>query len=305
MTARTIGNRTIEVSREDKLFFPDDGITKGDVVDYFAAIAPVMLPHAKRRCLTLHRFPDGIDGDDFYQQSRPDYFPGWVDGFDAPTAEPGQNVEHVVCDNQACLVYLASQAAFVLHSWLATVDEPDCPDRMVFDLDPAGKGEDFTPVRQAARRLHELLEEIECPSFLMTTGSRGLHVVVPLDSSVDFDRSREVASAVAGHLAARYPEELTTAHRKNKRRGRLYLDVMRNARGQTSVVPYSLRARPGAPVATPLDWDELSRSRLGPRYYHLGNIRRRLAQRDDPWKGMGRRAVSAEKVAERLDDLED
>lgn len=305
MTAVRVGNREIEVSRDDKLFFPDDNLTKGDVVDYFAEIAPVMLRHARNRCLTLHRFPDGIRGDDFYQQARSDYFPDYVADFRAATAGSGEEVQHVVCDNEACLVYLASQAAFVLHAWLSTVEAADRPDRMVFDLDPPGDGEDFSPVRLAARRLHELLDQIRCPSFLMTTGSRGLHVVVPLDASVDFDRSREVASAVAERLAGRYPEALTTAQRKNKRRGRLYLDVMRNARGQTSVVPYSLRARPGAPVATPLDWDELSGAELGPQYYNLGNIRRRLAQKEDPWKGMGRSAVSADKVAERLEALED
>lgn len=300
MTRLQIGPYVVETSNDEKVFFPADGITKGDVVAYFRDIAGVMLTHARERPLTLHRFPDGLGGEDFYQQQRPDYFPDYVGRCRAATASGDRQVERVVVKNQAGLVYLADQAAFVLHGWLATTEALDRPDRMIFDLDPPGEGKDFEPVREAARRVRSFLDELECPSFLMTTGSRGLHVVVPLDRQAGFDRSREVARDIAKRLAERHPDELTVAQRKDRRNGRLYLDVMRNARGQTAVLPYSLRARPGAPVATPLEWEELDRSDLGPRSYRIDNILRRLGQTEDPWKDIRRHAVGAENLAGRL-----
>lgn len=303
MTEERIGGRPIELKNLDKVFFPDAGYTKGDVIDYYRDLTEVILPYLQDRPLVLHRFPDGVEGNDFYQQDRPDYFPDWIPDM---TAERSQGedkgpVRHVLCNDEATLAYLANQAVIPLHGWLSRADRPDDPDRLIFDLDPPD--DDFGAVRYAARRVAELMERIGLTPHLMTTGSRGLHVLAPLDGGTGFDAARDLARAMAERLADEHPDRLTVEQRKDKRRGRLYLDVMRNARGQTAVVPYSLRARPGAPVAAPLDWDELGRSGLGPRSYHLGNIRQRLGQKDDPWKGMGRHAASAARARERLEAL--
>lgn len=296
----TVGGRDIELKNLDKLWFPDDGITKGDVVDYYLDVADTMMAYLSERPLTLQRFPDGIDADGFFQQQRPDYFPDWVGEAALPRSGDGDSrVHHVVCEEAASLVYLANQGVITFHGWLARAGQPHHPDRLVFDLDPVG--DDFSPVKTAARRVAALMTDIGMTPYLMTTGSRGLHVVAPLDGSADFDATRACAQAMAARLAAQYPDDLTTEQRKDKREGRLYLDVMRNAYGQTAVVPYALRALPGAPVATPLDWNELDRSEVGPRHHHLGNLRQRLGQKRDPWRDMNRHRVAVARARERLD----
>jgi len=277
----TFGRHTVETSNDDKVLFPRDGITKADVIGYYADVAELMLPHLKERCLTLQRFPDGLGQNGFFQQKRSDHFPGFVDRRSLPTAGGDERVEHVVANNTAALVYLADQAAITFHGWLATADAPRHPDRIVFDLDPSD--DDFGSVVDCARLLREALDTTGLVPYVMTTGSSGLHVIAPLDGKRDFDEVRDFARAVAAAAAAREPDRFTTEQRKAARRGRLYIDIGRNAYGQTAVLPYSLRAIEGAPVATPLDWNELGRKGLSPRRYDLGNLRRRLARKDDPF----------------------
>ena len=270
-------------SRADKVLYPDGGFTKADIADHYRAMASLMLPHLRDRFLTLHRFPDGIDAGGFYQQSRSDHFDDSVRGVSAPRAGGEDSVEHIVVDDERGLLYLADQAALAIHGWQSRCDRPDRPDRLVFDLDPPDG--DFQPVIDCARLLREELDDAGLPPFVMTTGSSGLHVVCPLDRSADFDAARSFAKRVGDAIVERAPERFTREQRRKKRRGRLYIDVGRNAYGQTAIMPYSLRALPGAPVATPLDWDELGKSGLGPQSYRLDNIRRRLAQKEDPWAG--------------------
>jgi bifunctional non-homologous end joining protein LigD len=207
----------------------------------------------------------------------------------------------VVAEDGATLVYLANQACVTLHVGLSRIDRIDHPDRMVLDLDPSD--DDFAKVRRAAQEARALLEEVGLAPFLQTTGSRGLHVWVPLDRSADFDQIREFAAAVAALLVARRPGELTTAQRKAKRGDRVFVDVARNAYAQTAVAPYSVRARPQAPVATPLDWPELNDRTLGPQRYTIRNIFRRLAHRRDPWAEIDRHARPLHAAHARLEAL--
>jgi bifunctional non-homologous end joining protein LigD len=183
------------------------------------------------------------------------------------------------------------------------VDKLYHPDKLVFDLDPPDS--DFEPVRMAAQSLHHLLEELGLVPFVMTTGSRGAHVVVPLDRSANFDLVRTFAKDVSKVLAQRHPERLTVEIRKAKRQGRLFLDYLRNAYSQNSVAPYGVRAKPGAPVATPIDWDELSDPNLHSQSYSVKNVFRRLGQKEDPWKGYMRHARSLSEPRHRLDDIMD
>ena len=299
MTRVRVGRRSLDLSHDDKLLFGAGGPTKGELVEYYHRVAEVMLPHLADRPLALQRFPDGIEEDGFFQKAVPDSFPEWVDRARVDTAKGAQTL--VVCSDVATLVFLADQAAITLHGWLSRRDKLRHPDRLVFDLDPPG--DDFESVRAAARYVHELLDELGLVAYVQTTGSRGLHVVVPLDRSATYDDARDFARDVADLLVGRHPQELTTEQRKAKRRSRLYLDVMRNAYGQTAVAPYSVRPKSGAPVATPLEWDELGSRDLGPRAYTIQNLFRRLAQRGDPWKGFGRRAHALREPRARLDRL--
>ena len=294
MGTERFGPYSIDTSNTDKMLFPGDGITKGDLIAHYRELAKVILPHAKNRPLTLHRFPDGIDEDGFYQQKAADYFPDWIDTHETPRAEGGEAVKHALANKQATLVYLADQAVITLHGWLARAPDIRHPDRLIFDLDPAGK--DFDAVRKAARQVADLMEALGMTPFAMTTGSRGLHLVTPLDGKTEFDAVRDLARDMAGYLAERHDDRLTVEQRKDKRRGRLYLDVMRNAYGQTVVLP-------GAPVATPLDIGELSDASLDPQGWNIGNIRRRLGQKGDPWTDIQRHAVGIDRARKALEKL--
>jgi bifunctional non-homologous end joining protein LigD len=279
-----IGSRTFEVSNLQKVMFPETNFTKGDMIDYYRDIAQVMLPHMQDRPLSMERYPDGIEAEGFYAKEAPDYFPDWIDRALVKVLESGETQPQVVCNQEATLVYLANQACITPHLWLSRRDRLHYPDKLIFDLDPPSEG--FEPVRQAARLLREALDEMGLPSFVMTTGSKGLHMVIPLDRSAEFDAVRAFAKDLASMIENRHPDRFTTEPRKDQRKGRLFLDYLRNSYAQTSVTPYALRPLPGAPVATPLDWDELENSDLHAQSYTVKNIFRRLGQKEDPWKDM-------------------
>ena len=272
------GRRTVEVSRPDKALFPD-GITKADLARYYEAAAEFMLPHVAGRPLNLERYPDGIDGERIIQQKASGHFPDWIERVRVP--KKGGTVEHVVASDAAVLVYLANQACITLHAWPSRADRLDRPDRLIVDLDPSdGRRAD---VRRAALRLGELMRELGLEPFAMATGSRGYHVVAPLQRRVGFNEVRGFARELADTLAARDPKHLTTEQRKDKRRGRILVDVMRNAYAHTAVAPYSVRARPKAPIATPLAWDELSDSATRPDRWRIKTLPPHLGRDGDPW----------------------
>lgn len=298
MTERKYGRHSIDLSNLEKTFFPDDKLTKGDLINYYDSVAKVMLPHIQDRPLTLHRFPDGIHRSGFIQQSRPEHFPDWFTGLDINHGGDTGHIEHMIADHRAALIYLAGQGSITLHRWLSRREQLQRPDMLVFDLDPPDGR--FAPVRQGAFRVAEALRAWGLTPYVMTTGSRGLHVVSPIRPEAGFDHVRAQTQEMARQLADRYADELTTEQRKDKRQGRLYLDIMRNAFGQTTVVPYAVRAKTGAPVAAPLDWDELDTGNIGPRAYTIHNMPRRLANKADPWRDMRRHAVKPATIDSNL-----
>ena len=245
----------------------------------------------------MERYPDGIDQKGFIQQEAEGYFNTAVKRRTVPRKD-GSKLTRILCSNSACLVYLANLGAITLHMWLSRVDAPEYPDRMIFDLDP--DNDDFGLVCRGAFSLREILAETGLRSFVMTTGSSGLHVVVPLKREKVFDEVRHFAADVASLLVRHHGDELTTEQHREKRRGRLYIDVLRNGYGQTGVVPYSLRPVPGAPVATPLDWQELENFRGDARKYSFYNIFRRLGHKEDPWRHIARSARSLKHPAKKL-----
>lgn len=300
-TARLeLNRRQIDLPNPDKTLFPtewdDEPVTKADLVDYYRRVSDLMLPHLRDRPLVMARYPDGIAGHGFYQKNVSDHFPSWIHRVEV--AKQDGTVTHVVCDDAATLVYLAGQACITPHSWLSRTDDLDRPDRLVFDLDPSAPG--FGAVRSTARALRTLLEELDLVPFVQTTGSKGLHVVVPIVRGPDFDSVRELTRAVARRLAADNPDLVTVEQRKANRGDRVYADVMRNSYAQSAVAPYAVRALPGAPVATPLDWRELSGGKVRPQSYTVRNLPRRLGQRDDPWAGMEDHARPLDRAREQL-----
>jgi len=295
------GKYTVEVSNRDKVFFPKSKYTKGDLIDYYEKISDIMIPHMKDRPISMLRFPDGINNKQFYQKDTPDYFPDWIEVKHVKKQEGG-TTNYVICNNTATLVYLANQACITPHIWLSKKDKLDYPDRMIFDLDPSD--DDFSKVKSVSEKLKKLLKkDLDLPVYLMTTGSRGLHVVVPLERSSNFDEVREFAQTIAKYLETENPEEITTATQINKRGNKLYIDTARNGFGQTSVTPYAIRPLEGAPVATPIDWEELGNSSLTSQTYNLKNIFLRLGQKSDPWKDINKHSVSITPARKKLDEI--
>lgn len=305
MTKLQFGPYSVSFDKDDKVLYPaHDGqpaVTKADVITYYKDIAGVMLPHAGGRPVTLRRFPDGIESSGFYMQEAQDYFPDWIERVDAKRHD-GSTIHHAVANRAADLAYLASLGTLEFHTWLSHAKDIRTPDWIVFDLDPPGKDEHaFTMVRAAALDIRGLLDELGLASFVKLTGSKGLHVLAPITPEEDFDDVRAFARDAAELLAARKPDDYTTEQRKEKRKGRLYLDMMRNAYAQHAVAPYSLRPLPGAPVAAPLDWSEVEDSSLTPRAVTIHTIFRRLGQKDDPWKDLARHRRSLAKAREKLE----
>ena len=286
-----IGGHDVKITRPEKVLFPEDGITKGDLVRYYQRISRWMLPHLEGRPLALERFPDGIDQPGFFQKAAAPYYPAWVRK--VSVKKVGGTVKHVVCDDTATLVYLVNQACITPHIWLSRVDKKQYPDQMIFDLDPST--EDIAPVIDAARLLKSMLDELELPAFLKATGSRGLHVAVPLRRKQDFDSVRAFARGVAERIIARDPERYTLEQYKKNRRGRVFIDVNRNAYAQTAAAVYAVRARKGAPVSAPLQWNEL-RKGFRPDGITIQTVFERLEQIEDPWKDFWRRATSLDKA---------
>lgn len=301
MSTRRYGNYVFESSNEDKVLFPSSGTTKGALIDYYDRIAPYLLPHLKDRPLVLQRFPDGVEEGGFYQKQIGDYFPDWISRVSVEVQSTGARQELVVCNNQATLAYLANQACVTLHPWLSRAKRLHRPDQLIVDFDPPE--DDFEKARHGALELKSLLDDLGIRSFPKLTGSKGIHVHVPLDRSASFDEVREIADSMMKKLVTRDPQSFTTEQRKEKRKGRLFLDIARNAYAQTAVAAYSVRARPSAPVAAPVAWQELEVRSLESDSFTIDNVFQRLGQKEDPWAGWRRHARSADSVRRRLDAL--
>jgi bifunctional non-homologous end joining protein LigD len=294
------GRRNVEIPRPDKVLIPP-GITKANLAGYYNAVAAPMLSHITGRPLNFERFPDGIEGQRIFQQHAARNFPSWIARVRVP-AEKG-TVEHVMARDAATLVFLAGQAVITFHSWLSRSDKLNLPDRLVIDLDPSS--EDPDQVRRAALIIGGLLRELELTPWAMTTGSRGYHVVVPLQRRLEFDAVRKFARDLADLAESREPNLFTTEQRKAKRGGKILIDVLRNAYAHTSVAPYSVRPRPDAPVATPLRWEELEEASTHPRGWTLATVPDRLERDGDPWQRMTTGAKSLTRARTLLDAARD
>jgi bifunctional non-homologous end joining protein LigD len=282
-----VGSRTVEISHPDKALFPDPEVTKLDLARHYEAVAPAMLPHLKGRPLALQAFPQGIEGKGFFMKSIPGHFPDWIDTAEIP--KRGGSLTQVLADEAATLVYLAGQNVITPHIWLSRVDQPREPDRLIIDFDPS-PGVSFAEVRAAARDAGDRLRAAGLVPFAMVTGSRGVHVVAPLRRGPSFGTVHGFARAVAEAMVAADPDHLTLEWHRAERGERIYVDVNRINYAQHAVAPYGVRPRPGAPVAMPIEWDQLSDARLRPDAWTVRDAAERLRSDGEPWKDIGRRA---------------
>lgn len=300
MSSIKIGNRRIELSNLDKIWFPKSKISKGSIVDYYEQVSPFIVPHIKNHPLTMQRFPSGIKEESFYQKNAGAYFPSWIKTVGVGK-EDGGTVNYVIANNEATIVYLANQAAITLHSWLSRADKLHVPDRMIFDLDPSK--DDFASIKKAALLLKDIFDDLKIPSFAMTTGSRGIHIYVPLKRVHTFEYVADFAYAIAQKMMEESPKQFTLEIRKAKRAGRIFIDTLRNRYSATSVVPYSVRPREKAPVAAPLFWEELKNARLTAQTFTIKNILLRLKQEGDPWQNVDAHPISLKAYKKMVAEL--
>ena len=293
------GGPEVELTNVDKMLFPAEKITKGEFISYYEKIAETMLPHLKGRLLSMQRFPEGVVAGQFFQKQAPEYFPEWVNRVQVDLKHEDRKT-YITCENKETLVYLANLVC-IPHVWLSRADMLGYPDRLIFDLDPPEGSNEFEPVKYAALILREVLEEMGITPFFMATGSRGLHVVIPLDRSADFRQAFDFASETANLLVNMAPEHFTTEFSKSKREGRIFIDVFRNSFAQTAVPPYAVRASAGAPVSAPVSWRELSgKGAVHSTSFNISNIFKRLAEKGDVWKNIDQRPYSIEEMAKTL-----
>lgn len=289
----------LELTHLDKVLFPSEGITKGDLINYYREISAFMLPYMKDRPVNMHRFPNGIDAGGFFQQNIQDYFPDWIDRITISKKEGGSTT-HLLCNNEATLIYMANLACITPHIWLSRADKLNYPDKMVIDLDPE---DDFEQVRSAAFYIKDASKRLELKPFIMLTGSRGMHVIFPLNRNESFDEVRSFSQEFAKYLVDKNPDLFTIEEHKEKRNGRVFLDTLRNSYGQTSVAPYAVRARPGAPVAAPISWADLEDKEIDSRYYNIRNIFDRIKHQQDPWNIFYDKAQSLKAPRMLLEDM--
>ncbi|WP_248353013.1 DNA ligase D [Anaeromyxobacter oryzae] len=261
--------RQVKITNPDKVFFPADGITKGELVAYHRAIAPFMLPFLADRPLVLTRYPDGIDGKSFFQKDAPEWRPPWMRTVTVHAEETGRDLEHFLVDDADGLAWLVNLGTIPIHVFASRTPALERPDWCVVDLDP--KEAPFGHVVRLARAVHALCEQLGLPSYAKTTGQKGLHVLVPVGGQLTHDQARTLGELLARAVEGEHPDISTTARAIPARGGRVYLDYLQNGWGKTIAAPYTVRPRPGAPVSTPLRWSEVN-ARLDPSRFTIRNV---------------------------------
>jgi bifunctional non-homologous end joining protein LigD len=287
------------ITHPEKVLFPDDGITKGDVAAYYEAVAPVMLPHIRNRPVTMERYPAGIGKKGFFQKDVSKGFPDWLQRVEVPKKDGV--VHHPIVTDTQSLLWLANQNSITPHVWASRAPDVYHPDICVFDLDPSTEEPDV--LRAAALNLRGLLDELGLPSWVKTTGSKGFHIAVPLDGSLEFGAVERFAHVVGAVLVQRHPATLTQEFHKADRRGRILVDTGRNGYSATFAAAYAVRAKRGAPVSAPCTWEEVERGTVGPATFTLRNMRERVDRAGDPWADLRRRKRSLTRAIQKLGQL--
>ncbi len=288
------------ISHPDKVLFPDDGITKGDLAAYYASVAELMLPHLCDRPVTMERFPNGIGAGGFLQKDVSRGFPDWLQRVEAP--KRGGVVHYPIVSDTRSLEWIANQNCITPHVWTSRTPKLYQPDVCVFDLDPSATDEPDV-LRSATLAVRDVLAELGLSCWVKTSGSKGFHILVPLEVSLGFDEVAGFALGVARVLVARDPAHLTLEFSKAERGGRIYVDVGRNGYSATFAAAYAVRARSGAPVSAPCTWDEVASGGIGPRSFTLPGMGERIDAIGDAWNDWPRRGASLRHAMTRLSKL--
>jgi bifunctional non-homologous end joining protein LigD len=289
----------VVITHPDKVLFPDDGITKGELAAYYEMIAPVMLPHIVRRPVTMDRYPAGIGQKGFLQKDVSKGFPEWLERVEVPKKDG--IVHYPIVTDARSLLWLVNQNSITPHVWISRAPELHNPDICVFDLDPSV--DDGGMLRDAALSVRDLLDELGLPSWVKTSGSKGFHIAVPLDGKTEMDDVAGFAHAVGTLLVKRHPKNLTQEFHKVDRGRRILVDTGRNGWSATHAAVYAVRAKAGAPVSAPCTWEELESGAMGPRSLTLRDMAARVESVGDLWSGMRKRRRSLQRPMLALQSL--
>jgi len=264
---------SLPVSNLEKILWPQDGYTKGELIYYYMEVAPYILKHLKNRPLVFTRYPDGITGKAFYQKNAPLHLPDWINTYSSYSSKFKRTINFILVDNAAALAWLANQACIEIHPWLSRQPSIDTPDYVVFDLDPSPEN-DFDQVIQVAQFLKELFNQIQLRTYLKTSGADGLHIYLPVKNDYSYKQIRKFAQHIAAITVQALPLISTIERSIAKRGPKIYIDYLQNVKGKTLCSPYCIRPRAGAPISCPISWDELLF--INPREFNISSILKRL-----------------------------
>jgi len=297
----TVDGRILKLTNLSKVYYPDDGYTKGDVLSYYSDVAGLILPHLKDRPLSLKRYPDGIRGEYFFQKRAGESFAAWLHSESIPSAHNQAPISYVFAQDRASLLYLVNLGCIDQNPWLSRSPHLEQPDFLLIDLDPQECS--FDKIVEAALVVNKILDRIGLTGYPKTTGGDGMHIYVPVEPIYSFEETRNFADLIS-RLAARHEPKLFTAPRTvaKRQKDRVYFDYLQNASSKTIAAPYVLRAYPGAPVATPLEWEEVKRG-LHPLQFHLRNARQRFAEKGDLFAGVLHKPQRLEEALAKLEEI--
>ncbi len=283
----------------DKVYFPKDGYTKGDVLEYYEKIAPYILPYLKDRPESLNRHPNGIDSQGFYQKDMTGHKPRFLQTKRIYSESSDKSIDYVMVQNKESLLYIANLGCIEINPWFARVPKLDHPDFLVIDLDPDDDNT-FEQVVQIAHEVHELLDDVGAANYCKTSGATGIHIGVPMGAKYEFDTVRAFAESICRVIQKKYPAITSMERSPARRRKKIYLDCLQNRRGQTLAAPYCIRPKPGAPVSMPVAWTEVTR-KLKPEQFNIENALSRISKFDDPWAPVLGKAVNLERCIKTLE----
>ena len=295
-----INNHKLKLTNLDKIFWPEEGFTKGDLIDYYKKVACYMLPYLEGRPQSLNRYPNGIYGESFFQKDITQKQPDWIKTKMIYSESNNKNINYLICNNDAALIYMANLGCIEINPWFSRITNLENPDYFVIDLDPEDIS--FEKVIEAALVIKDVLDEIEVESFCKTSGATGLHIYVPLNAKYEYNVAKDFAYLIGKIVNNHIPEFTSLERNPSKRKKKVYLDYLQNRAGQTLAAPYSVRPRPGATIATPLNWKEV-KSGLLPQNFTLVNIPHRLEQIGDIFKGILGKGIDIKKSIRKLEEL--
>lgn len=293
-----VGKTTLHLTNQNKVYFPDDGITKGEIINYYNEVADLILPYLKDRPQSMNRFPNGINGPSFYQKDLDlDKVPAWLKTKSLYSESNDADIDYLICNDKATLLYMANLGCIEINPWNSTIKKVDNPDWIVIDIDPAK--EEFNEVVRTALVVKEVMDELNTDCYCKTSGSTGLHVYIPLGAKYDYDTVKIFAELVAQEVQSRLPETTTLERSIKKRNNKIYVDFLQNRKGQTLAAPYSVRPKPGATVSTPLEWHEVN-GNLSPSQFTIFNVMDRFRKKGDLWKSVLGKGADIKSILKKM-----